>query len=195
MTQQIWRLALLLGTALAALSLAQPALAYTELKVTGTVGAHRLLDTQLAPGGLCSYNYSSANGAYKLKHISVGPPRMKAVPGMGTEKVAWQFTIQRRIVGLGGPGPWANRYTSQRFVSSTDSTHNAPFHLYEGVKVVVPYAAGGDASADYRAIAKLIWYKADGTTVLGTATEKVDWYYGDEGDATFFPGGHCPDYN
>ena len=179
MFKGIWRTALMVGVAITALTGAQPALGLSKVNVTGTVGSYKVRDTQLFPGALCSYRYSSANQAWKLKHIAVGPPFMKAVPGMGIEKVAWQFTVQRRITGFGGPGPWQDRYTSSKFTATTDSTHNAPFNSTEGVKVIVPFQIGSDASAEYRAKVKLTWYKADRTTVLGTVTGKIDWYYVD----------------
>ncbi len=67
-----------------------------------------------------------------------------------------------------------NRYTSAVFTAYTDAHHNASFSQ-QGVKVVVPYTPGSDAGSQYRAIVKLIWYKANGK-VLGTAKERVDWY-------------------
>jgi hypothetical protein len=185
---------ILAGSLVGLLSIAQPALGFTKLNTTGTVGAYKVLDSQAFPGGLCTYDYSSANQAWKLKHIHVGPPRMKAVPGMGTEKVGWQFTIQRREIGFGGPGPWENRYTSPTFTASTDSTHNAPFNAWEGVKVIVPFQIGADASAEYRAKAKLIWYKANGTGVLGSVTGRIDWYYYDSRKSHEVPT-TCSDYD
>lgn len=196
MTGQIWRAAVLVGSAIAALAVAQPALGYTELKVTGTVGVHSLRDTGAYPGAVCLFDYSSANSAYKLKHIAVDVPRMKAVPGMGIEDVAYSFTVQRRIVGLGGTGPWEDRYTSPKYRAATDSQHNADFGRGAfGVKVVVPFAAGGDASAEYRTIATLYWFKSDGTTILGTAKERVDWYYPDQGYGHAMYHHFCPDYD
>jgi hypothetical protein len=189
----IWRTALIVGVGITALTGAQPALGFSNVIVTGTVGAYKVRDTQVFPGAGCTYVYSSANQAWKLKHISVGSPSMKAVPGIGAEKVAWQFTIQRRIIGFGGPGPWQDRYASSKFTATTDSTHNAPFST-EGVKVVVPFQIGSDASASYRAKVKLTWYKANGTTVLGTVTGKIDWYYVDS-VMSHQINTPCPDYD
>ncbi len=193
---RILRAALIGGTAISALAIAQPAMAYTELGTTGTVGKHSLSDTEVNPGATCRYDFSSANGAFKLKHISVLAPGMRAVPGMGIEKVAWSFTVQRRIISFGGVEPWDDRYTSPKFKSSTDSHHHAQFDQgSEGVKVVVPYQAGADASAEYRVIVNLFWYKTDGTTVLGTATDRVDWYYPDQSNGHTFFQKFCPDYD
>lgn len=195
MFKRITRLLLVVGAAISALALAQPALGYTELKVTGTVGVHSLWDTEPAPGATCRFDYSAANSAYKLKHINVSRPLMKAVPGMGTERVGWDMTVQRRIVGLGGTSAWDNRYTSPIEKSSTDASHNASFANELGVKVIVPYQQGADASAEYRVIVKLFWYKADGTSILGTAKERVDWYYPDQGKAHPMYQEWCPDYD
>ncbi len=193
MPRTVFLSVILAGVVIAAI--AQPAMAFTELRVTGAVGAHSVKDTEAIPAAICLFKYSSHNNAYKLKHIAVFPPLMKAVKGMGTEDVAWQFTVERRIVGLGGAGPWQSRYTSARFRSSTNSRHNADFGSHTGVKVVVPFEAGADASAAYRVVIKMFWFKPDGTTVLGTVTGKVDWYYPDQGKGVPIFHGFCPDYD
>jgi hypothetical protein len=154
---------------------AQPALAYKEISHTGTRGPHSLQDTFGSPGATCAYGIKNQYDEWRLKHLSVKPPLMKAVSGMGTERVAWRFTVQRRHETEGGHGPWEDRYTSPSYSTTTDATHNAAF-VRRGVKVIVsggPTAGGGYT---YRAIVDLTWYKANGTTVLGTARERVDWY-------------------
>jgi hypothetical protein len=194
--RRLTRTAFLAGAAIAALAVAQPAAAFTEIGTRGTVGAHSLQDTAGNPGADCRLKYSAPNGAFKLVHISVQPPRMKAVPGMGAEDVAWSFTVQRRIVRSGAPGPWKARYTSQKFRSSTNSRHNADFGQFRGVRVEVPFASGGRAAAEYRVMVRLFWYQANGTTLLGRATERVQWYYPDiakSGVSTYH--GFCPDYD
>jgi hypothetical protein len=186
--------AVLIGvTTISALAVTQPTMGYTELKVTGTVGAHSLWDTEAVPGATCLFKHRS--GTYRLSHIGASPPRMKAVPGMGTEVVAWSFTVQRRIVDSGGAGPWKDRFTSQKFTTSTNAKHNAYFGGEQGVHVVVPFEAGGAASANYRVIVKLFWYESDGTTILGTATDRVDWYYPDQGKGVPTFHHFCPDYD
>jgi hypothetical protein len=180
-------------TAISALAIAQPALAYTELGTTGTVGAHKLQDTKSDPGAGCSFKQVGTN-QYRLTHIYVFTPFMKGVPGMGEEHVAWSFTVQRRIVRSGGAGPWQDDYTSPKFRSHTDSTRYAGFDLEEGVRVVVPFAQSSAKSANYRVIVKLFWYKSDGTTILGTATDRVDWYLMLVKSVPSTPG-FCPDYD
>jgi len=192
-TNRALRVVVIGGMAISALAAGRAALGYTELKVTGTVGAHSLWDTEAVPGATCLFKHRS--GTFRLSHIDASPPRMKAVPGMGTEVVAWSFTVQRRIVDSGGAGPWKDRFTSQKFTSSTNAKHNANFGGAQGVHVVVPFEAGGDASANYREIVKLFWYKSDGTTILGTATERVDWYYPDQAKGVPMFHHFCPDYD
>lgn len=193
-----WRRSVVAGAAIAtlALVLAQPAMAYTELSTTGTVGVHSLTDTSGSPGAICIYKYQSGASLWQLKHIYVYPPNMKGVPGQGTEQVAWQFTVQRRIWSAfsSHPGPWENRYTSAKFYAYTDSSSNAILGVQD-VKVFVPFASdgGADAVADYRVITKLLWYKTSGG-VLGTATERVDWYNEYEELDTLVKHRMCPDY-
>jgi hypothetical protein len=172
--KRIARMSLLIGSAFAALAIAQPAMAYTELGTTGTTGAHKLTDTSSSPGVICEYKYSASDELSKLKHIDVLPPKVKGITGHGNEQVAWRFIVQRQISGFGGPGPWKNRYTSPKWFATTDSAHNAPF-LDEGVNVTVPFDSGGDAVAVYRVIVKAFWYDAHGN-VIGTATMRDDWY-------------------
>lgn len=154
---------------------AQPALAYKEISHTGTTGPHSLGDTQGSPGATCTYGDNNQYNEWRLKHLSVRPPLMKAVSGMGMEKVAWRFTVQRRHGTEGGNDPWEDRYTSPNYSATTDSTHNATF-VRQGIKVIVPGGPTAGAGYDYRAIVDLTWYKANGTSVLGTARERVDWY-------------------
>lgn len=175
MLKRMSRMALLVGTAAAALAIAQPAMAYTDLGTTGTTGAHKLTDTSSNPGTICLYKYSASDGLSKLRHIYVHPPKVKAIAGWTNEQVAWRFTVQRRISGFGGPGPWNDRYTSPNFYSTApNSSTNATFSD-EDVSVTVPFEAGGDAVADYRVIVKVFWYDTS-SMVLGTAKMRDDWY-------------------
>jgi hypothetical protein len=149
-------------------------LAYTELGTTGTVGAHSMTDTSAAPAGVCAYKaYHTQFSHYLIKHINVNPPTVKAVSGQGNEKVAWDFTVQRRYISFSN-GPWQVRYTSPMFVASTDSRHIAPF-VQENVGVAAPQP-GADTEYQYRVLVKLFWYKTSDGSVLGTANGRIDWY-------------------
>jgi len=187
---------MLVGTAIAALALAQPAMAYTDLGTTGTTGAHKLVDAKTTPGVECAYPTRPplTVGLWQLKHIYVHPPKAKAAAGQGTEKIGWQFTVQRQESGFGGPGPWQNDYTSPTWFATTDSTHNAAF-TQEGVKVHLPFAPGADAAADYRVVVNLSWYNAKGK-VIGTAKMRADWYRADSTGTTQTATRHgeCFDY-
>jgi hypothetical protein len=191
--RRILRFASLAAVSIAALAIAQPTLAFTQTGTTGTTGAHSVPDTSSNTAAVCSYQYLSSENVWKLKHIFVDAPYMKAVPGMGSEKVAWNFTVQRREGGFSGFGPWHNRYTSPNFSAMTDSTQNAPL-VQEGVRVTVPFAPGADAAAEYRVLMKMIWYKANGTSVLGTVSGRLNWYSTYLGIDTFTRHNLCFDY-
>jgi hypothetical protein len=184
----------LVGLAVVLLLGAQPAFAYIELGTTGTVGVHSLVDTSSTPGAECRYRYLSGENLWQLRRMLINPPRMRAVAGQGLEKVSWHYTIQRRFWSAfsSRPGPWANRFTSIEFIAYTDSTHNASFSQ-QSASVSVPLAPGGDAVAEYRAFVKLTWYKASGA-VLGTATDRIEWYYADKGSADTVLHRTCTDY-
>jgi hypothetical protein len=183
------RLVLSIGL-LATLAFAQPAQAYVETGTTGTVGVHSLTDTSSSPGARCDYDYSPSNG-WMLQHISVRPPRMKAVAGQGNERVAWHFTIQRRVFDPDAH-PWKTQYTSPNYFTHTNSSTYASFSR-EGVDISPPFLPGGQSSAVYRVIVKLIWYRSNGD-VLGTATERVEHY--DDWTDPYHNGsvGYCTDY-
>lgn len=190
-----WRRSVVAGAAIAtlALVLAQPAMAYTELSHKGQTGPHTLLDTSSRAGGVCAFEYGSSGTLWELTHIYVNPPQVRAISGMASEKVAWSFTIQRKIGGDGRSRPWTNRYTSRKFTAWTDPGNDASFSP-QGVNVIVPYGPGGSLSARYRAKIKMFWYAQNGTDLLGTATGLVDWYSVERGSDTQIFHGSCFDY-
>jgi hypothetical protein len=194
MRKRVSRYLFLVAAAIVSLAVAQPALGYTELGTTGTVGSHSLTDTSGSPGAVCVYHYLSGENLWKLRRIAVNPPNVRAVAGQGTEKVAWKFIVQRRFISAfsSTPGPWKKRYASPKFVAYTDSSHDASF-TQEHVRVRVPFGPGADAVAEYRVIVKVIWYKASGS-VLGKATMRADWYNLYEGLDTYVSHHNCGDY-
>jgi len=190
------RFALLVGTAVSALTVANPAAAFQQTGTTGTTGAHSVTDTASSTGGICIYKYDTSFDVWELKRIVVNAPKMKAVPGMGSEKVGWSFTIQRRTWSAfsNNPGPWQNRLTSATFTANTNSSTNASF-TQQGAKVIVPADPGSDAAWQYRVNIKMTWYKANGTSVLGTATGRVEHYAGYEETNTLHFKNSCWDYD
>src|SRR4051812_41688527 len=158
----------------AALMVGQPALGYVETKSTGTVGAHSLTDEHDLPGAACLYKPSPVADIYQLKHMYVNAPHVKAIDGAGTETVGWRFVIQRTRFGT--VAHWKRIHKSPIWKSSTDSTHDAEFDEEDAqVTVPHPYATGGYA---YRVVLKLFWFKANGTTVRGMTSDRVEWYAG-----------------
>jgi hypothetical protein len=173
-----------------ALASAQPTLGYTQLSVTGTVGPRSMTDNQTYTGAVCGYKFDTGQGAWKLRRIDVNSPQIKAAAGQGAEQVGWNFTVQRREGGVVGNTTWQDRYTSPMVKATTDQTHNANFGAASaGVKVVVPFAYGTGNAASYRVLVKFVWYKVNGTSVLGTVKGRVDWYAGMS--VTHYS---CPDY-
>ena len=53
---------------------------------------------------------------------------------------------------------------------------------------------GADAAAPYRVLVKLYWYEQDGTTVLGQANGRLEWYVAYVGLDSIFHKGYCSDY-
>lgn len=154
---------------------AQPVAAYSELRTTGTVGAHSLTDTRRSPGADCLYRFSDRGTAWYLRRITVDAPNVRAVPGQGEQEVGWSFTIDRQSRGLGfGTTPWEHRYTSPVMKETTDSSHDASFSAM-GVRVISSQQSNPDNKHWYRATVKVFWYRPNGN-VMGTAKMRVEWF-------------------
>jgi hypothetical protein len=154
----------------------QPVLADTELGHNGTVGVHSLADTSSNPGATCKYKFLPSWDFGKLVRIFVKPPKMRAVAGKDAQTVGWTFTVQRRIFGITGSGPWVDRYTSPEMMAVTDDAHNATFSQ-SSVSVTVPFGPGAeDVVAVYRVKVKMFWHRANGS-IQGTARHRVDYYH------------------
>lgn len=173
-TQRRRLILIVVAAALAALIGAQPIAAYKELRTTGTVGAHSLSDTKQLPGAICAYAYSDRGTKSTLRYMMVDSPNVRAVPGQGRQRVGWSFTIERKIVALGGTSPWEHRYTSPVSKRTTDSTHDAEFSPME-VRVPSSRESGEDNHFFYRATVKAFWYRPNGN-VMGTAKMRVEWF-------------------
>jgi hypothetical protein len=115
----------------------QPVLADHEVgHHTGTVGFHALVDTDASPGADCKYKEMAPIGGYwegVLKRITVKPPRMRAIAA--PQKVAWQFTVQRKESFEGASTAWYATYTSPLQAATTNSTSDASFAPM-GVRVI-----------------------------------------------------------
>ena len=187
MFRRVWRAGLAAGAMFTMLIAAQPAAAFHSTGSTGVTGAHSVADTSSNAGATCAYK-SGPGQLSTLTHIYVNAPSVKAAAGHGTEKVGWSFTVQRKIQGHA----WANRVTSKTYTASTDSSHSASF-AQEGVKVIVPNGPSGP-SAFYRVTIKMTWYAANGKSVIGTATGRIDYYYNYFTLDTTVVHGSCFDY-
>jgi hypothetical protein len=166
----------LLAAALAAVVSAQPIAAYTELRTTGTAGAHSLTDTRPSPGADCLYRYQARGSGYFLRHITVDPPNVRAVPGQGEQQVGWSFTVDLRTRALSDDpwSDWEHRYTSPVMKTSTDPDHDASFSAM-GVRVVTSGDSNPDYKFFYRVTVKAFWYRANGG-VMGTAKMRLEWF-------------------
>jgi hypothetical protein len=161
--------------AVAALAVAQPALAAIQLSQTGTVGAHSLTDTSDNPAAIGKYRYYASDGFGWLTRFYVNPPSMRPVAGMSSQTVGWRFTVERKICGIGGCGRWKATYTSPEMTAVADAAHDAAFSQAT-VSVRVPCGhLCEDAGAVYRITEKLIWHRGDGST-QGTVRMRVYWY-------------------
>jgi hypothetical protein len=184
------RVVLLVGVTLGMLVAVSPVAAATELGRSGIVGPHKVVDKESSAGAACSYaKVKGRPNNLSLVQISVSSPHVWAVSG--DQLVGWNFSVQRRQFGLGGHGPWSNRYTSPRFTEWATETQEADF-TYASVNVTVPGAANMESYFEYRVIVKLFWF-GDNGSVTGSARKLLLWYYQDDAETYDTQKGSCLD--
>jgi hypothetical protein len=187
MFRRFWRQGFVAVTVLATLAMAQPTMAFSKTGQTGRIGAYSVTDGVGLSGVTCAYD-AGPGSLQHLRAMWVTPPLAKAVPGMGSEKVGWSYTIQRKIQREG----WTNRVTSKILTKYATSSEYEVLPGGKTVKVILPNGPDGP-TATYRAVIKMLWYAADGRTVIGTVSGRMDTYFvlADERTNTH---GSCLDY-
>lgn len=165
----------ILAAMVAALGVAQPVAASSQVEATGTVGQYSYTDTAARPGAIGLYKYNSEDGFGWLKRFYVNPPKMRAVAGMDSQTVGWLFNVQRKVCIGGACGDWKVTYTSPEFTAVTDDAHS-PAWGQDSVRVYVPCGHGCyDLSAVYRINIKMLWHRPNGS-VMGTAKHRIYYY-------------------
>ena len=153
---------ILLSLGIAWLVTAAPAAADTERGHTGQVGVHRLRDVFGYPGARCYFE--GPMGAEQVVAMDVRSPVVfarDASSGVDIQRVGWRATIQR----LSG-GTWSNYLTGPLERDYATDRHPAEFTKW-GVDL---------PDGTYRVFIRMFWYDPAGTTVVGTANHRVDFY-------------------
>src|SRR5262245_60913036 len=137
----------------------------TPLSHTGTFGVHFLADSAEYPGARCSYNSMTVIQGIRVR----GPfvfARDRVANHIDSQKVSWFFRVRARPVGTGDFATVATSAVQFRTATDTQVADFSPMSK----------SFAGNAGKEYRVQVVMRWYGQDGTTVVGTATHRVDWY-------------------
>jgi hypothetical protein len=158
----------------AAVVVAQPAFADTELGDSGDVGAHSLTDTHSTPGVRCDYHFNSGSGLGRLTSMTVKPPNMDLSPDKSHQTIGWSFSIQRRRQGEQDT-VWKQVYKSPLQSTSIGGGDSGGFSSMS-TDITVPANEGATGIHQYRVVVKMRWYGAAG--VIGSSRHRADFYRG-----------------
>lgn len=150
--------------ALLLIALAGPAATSADTAVNheGRYGVHYLADSEEYPGVRCAYD-ETVISAVRVRDPLVfardtNPDRVDS------RWVSWKYRIQaERVKG------WATVATS---VLQKRTATDAQLADFSPMRT----AFAGSASTQYRVVVIIRWYGADGTTVVGRAIHRADWY-------------------
>jgi hypothetical protein len=146
------------------IALAGPAvtIADTARSHDGRYGVHALADSEEYPGARCAYDETV------IEAVRVRDPLVFARDSnpdrVDSRWVSWRYRVQAETVK-----GWATVATSalqKRIATDAQIADFSPMRT----------AFDGSASTQYRVLVIIRWYGADGTTVVGRAVHRVDWY-------------------
>ena len=158
-------LLVVLPLALVFLGGAATASADTPISHAGTYGVHYLADREEYPGVRCSYNSATVIQSVRVR----GPlvfARDRVANHIDSQRVSWFFRVRARPAGS---GTWTTVATSAVQTRTATDTQVADFSP-------MSKSFAGNAGNEYRVQVVMRWYGQDGTTVVGRATHRVDWY-------------------
>ena len=126
---------------------------------SGKHGAFDVVDTSTKPGATCT---ATGFGVY----LKAREPRVRArdrSAGVDVQTVGWQVILQRMQPGTG----WTDLVTSPTLTATATDTTPAVFPGVQQLSV---------GSGTSRIVDILMWYAADGTTVVGAVDSRVTFY-------------------
>jgi hypothetical protein len=136
----------------------------THLTQSGTFGIHFLADSSEYAGVTCTYNNAST-----ISSIRVRDPLVFArnrTSSADTQWVSWYFRVQAQTQGD----------TSWTAVATSDVSKLTATDAQVANFSPISKAFAGNAGKQYRVLVVIRWYGTDGTTEVGRATHRVDWY-------------------
>jgi hypothetical protein len=157
--------ALALSAMLIALGGVGAASADTGLTHRGAFGVHFLADSEEYPGVKCFYNNSSVIRAIKVQDPLVFAENRRS-GRLDSQWVSWYFRVRAQTPGATG---WTTVATSAVQKQTATDRQVADFSP-------ITKTFAGTAAKQYRVVVVIRWYGAGGTTVVGRATHRADWY-------------------
>ena len=148
----------------------------TALSHSGRYGVHYLADSEEFPGVRCRYDDETVIDAVRVRDPLVFA-RDRNADRVDSQWVSWKYRVQAQTVK-----GWANVATSEvqkRVATDAQVANFGPMRT----------DFAGSASTQYRVAVIIRWYGTDGTTVVGRAVHRADWYAW-EGVPSFE--GSCP---
>ena len=135
----------------------------TAVSDTGRYGVHYLADSEEYPGVRCAYDNSTVIESVRVRDPLVFA-RDRNPDRVDSRWVSWKYRIQAET-----EKSWLTVATSalqKRVATDSQVANFSPMRT----------TFDGSASTQYRVEVIIRWYGADGTTVVGRAVHRADWY-------------------
>ena len=135
----------------------------TAISHEGRLGVHYLADTEEYPGVRCAYDDATVIESVRVRDPLVFA-RDRNPDRVDSRWVSWKYRVQAQTVK-----GWATVATSalqKRTATDAQIADFSPMRTH----------FDGSASTSYRVVVIISWYGADGTTVVGRAVHRADWY-------------------
>ncbi|MBA2381534.1 MAG: hypothetical protein H0V73_05415 [Chloroflexi bacterium] len=136
----------------------------THLTQSGVFGVHFLADSAEYAGVRCTYDNASTISAIRVRDPFVFA--RSRTSGVDTQWVSWYFRIQAQTPG---DTTWTSVATSPVSKKTATDAQVANFSP-------ITKTFAGTAAKQYRVLVVIRWYGQDGTTEVGRATHRPDWY-------------------
>ena len=148
----------------------------TAVSHEGRYGVHYLADSEEYPGVRCRYDDETVIDSVRVRDPLVFA-RDSNPDRVDSRWVSWKYRVQAQSAKS-----WFNVATSEtqkRIATDAQIANFSPMRTN----------FAGSASTQYRVVVIIRWYGTDGTTVVGRAVHRADWYAW-EGVPSFE--GSCP---
>jgi hypothetical protein len=143
---------------------AVPTSADTSMTQSGLFGVHFLADSREYAGVSCTYN--SANVIHSVRVRDPFIFARNRTTGVDTQWVSWYFRVQAQTPGARSWTTVATSAVQKRTASDAQVADFGP----------MTKAFAGTAAKQYRVLVVVRWFGAGGTTEVGRAIHREDWY-------------------